>query len=181
MQRINALSLLCGTTGNENVIFKTMNQQDRWPLWTAEMDSVRWTQEHSSQELQFIYLFSFCFHRFSSGFVFNYVKLASFITCMLVCTVTFAKYFNQTKFLFALLLSLLNMQTNLELVLEASHYTSIRPPLHRTTSTVLLRLHGHQNATCDLFNGDRFYLCLNLFVSNIELNSERCFHIWQQS
>lgn len=133
------------------------------------MDSVRWTQEHSSQELQFIYLFSFCFHRFSSGFVFNYVKLAQFITCMRVCTVTFAKSFNQTKFLFALLLSLLNMQTNPELVLEASHYHSIRPLLHRTTSTVLLRLHGHQNATCDLFNEDRFYLCLNLFVSNIEL------------
>lgn len=68
-----------------------------------------------------------------------------------------------------ILLSLLNMQTNLELVLEASHYHSIRPLLHRTTSAVLLRLHGHQNVTCDLFNEDRFYLCLNLFVSNIEL------------
>lgn len=75
MQRINALSLLCGTTGNENVIFKTMNQQDRFKRlrWTpcGEPKSIL----HRSYNL-FIYLFSFCFHKFCSGFVFNYVKLA---------------------------------------------------------------------------------------------------------
>lgn len=100
--------------------------------------------------------------------------------------IALAKSFNHTKILFALLLSLLNLQTQRELVWFFPCITSwICSDLSftepQTQSCLDFMGIKTQLLICDLFREDRFWICVWICLYQVQCwNSECCFHIWQQ-